>query len=215
MSGHIDDVLSLIDGGLQSSPECGMVRVLPGRCSRCVEREPVGDSGFCGPCRAFLLGDGPDPELGSASYFRAPDGLLILDDIDGEPGMVHGTLDIGIMRDPDLTRRNEITVWSEMNGQPVGQVTIPAPFDHFNVRALIGTVFPFNERRVIGVAAADLVAWDGWALLASEVADQVAVEYLPDGITIRISADVSDDPLRVPVIMEWCSADPAFTEGLG
>lgn len=63
---RVDKVLELIDGGLQSSSERGYVSVAVDRCPRCVSREPCDGSEFCGPCRAFLLGDGPDTSFPAA-----------------------------------------------------------------------------------------------------------------------------------------------------
>lgn len=54
-------ILEILDQGIGSSAEDGYGAIIPDRCARCVRRDPVEDSDFCGPCRAFLLGDGPDP----------------------------------------------------------------------------------------------------------------------------------------------------------
>lgn len=65
MSKNADEALRVIDVGLQSSPESDMYSdvapVISGRCSRCDRREPVESSDFCEPCRAYLLGDAPEP----------------------------------------------------------------------------------------------------------------------------------------------------------
>jgi len=66
MSKSVDRILDLIDAGLQTpmpDPTFGEVspRVKAG-CVRCGEKTTEG-SDFCDPCRAFLLGDGPDPHV--------------------------------------------------------------------------------------------------------------------------------------------------------
>lgn len=82
-----DDIIELIDGGLQSSSEDSYGDLADlSTCSRCEEREPAAASDFCPECRAFLLGDGPDPvaspllrynhwrathEISAAGYSRA------------------------------------------------------------------------------------------------------------------------------------------------
>lgn len=64
MSDRTDRVLDVIDAGLGSSFEQSYAAVRPDLCTRCVVRKPAVDSDFCGACRAFLLGDGPDPGRG-------------------------------------------------------------------------------------------------------------------------------------------------------
>lgn len=58
--------LAALDVGAQSplpDPTFGEVSpVVSGKCARCNRRDPAADSEFCGQCRAFLLGDGPDPD---------------------------------------------------------------------------------------------------------------------------------------------------------
>lgn len=54
-----DRILRAIDGGLQSSTETASTEPLddPAACVRCTDRQPVEGSDFCGPCRAWMLGD--------------------------------------------------------------------------------------------------------------------------------------------------------------
>ena len=61
-SERVDRILDVIDAGLQSSPEASYGEISYGdkTCVRCrsTDLEPSGE--FCGPCRAFLLGDSED-----------------------------------------------------------------------------------------------------------------------------------------------------------
>lgn len=65
MSASTDRILAAIDAGMQTSPESDVyVDVAPAIldvCVRCQRRDRDGDSDWCEPCRAFLLGDAPDP----------------------------------------------------------------------------------------------------------------------------------------------------------
>ena len=58
----VDRILDVIDAGLQTpAPDPTFGEVSPtvhDRCVRCQTRPPAGGD-FCGPCRAFLLGDDP------------------------------------------------------------------------------------------------------------------------------------------------------------
>lgn len=61
MSDRLDRVLRAIDSGLQSSGETGHT-FDAGGCARCQRVMPVTDGGdLCPGCKAFLLGDGPEP----------------------------------------------------------------------------------------------------------------------------------------------------------
>src|SRR5216684_3225291 len=72
MSRHVDEILSLIDAGVGSSREGGYVQIRADRCARCTRVDPVEGSEFCGPCRRWLLGDGPDPMPTAAPARRSP-----------------------------------------------------------------------------------------------------------------------------------------------
>ncbi len=65
MTDHVDEILEIIDGGLQRSPEPSYGPIDRARCWRCTYHEPEADSssGLCPGCRAFLLDEGPDPRL--------------------------------------------------------------------------------------------------------------------------------------------------------
>lgn len=66
---RIDDILDVIDGGLQSSHERGYSYDNPSRCARCQTEDPVEGGDMCAGCRAFLLGDSNvDPKLYSNRY---------------------------------------------------------------------------------------------------------------------------------------------------
>lgn len=60
MSERIDDILDLIDGGLQTSPEHGYGRDHTDLCARCQHHDPAEGGDLCEGCRAFLLGDTDD-----------------------------------------------------------------------------------------------------------------------------------------------------------
>lgn len=60
MSDRLDRVLRVIDSGLQSSSETGYFTDHAEMCARCQRVEPE-DGDLCTDCRAFLLGDGPEP----------------------------------------------------------------------------------------------------------------------------------------------------------
>lgn len=61
MSDRLDRVLRVIDSGLQSSGETGHT-FDAGGCARCQQVMPATDDGdLCPRCKAFLLGDGPEP----------------------------------------------------------------------------------------------------------------------------------------------------------
>lgn len=58
----LDTIDAVLDVGAQHSTEYGYdVRAEDGFCSRCCSRAVAEDSEFCALCRAFLLGDAPDP----------------------------------------------------------------------------------------------------------------------------------------------------------
>lgn len=60
-----DEILELIDVGLQTAkadPSFGEISpVNLENCARCSSPDLAPSSEFCPPCRAFLLGDGPEP----------------------------------------------------------------------------------------------------------------------------------------------------------
>lgn len=62
---RIDRVLDVIDTGLQTPmPDPSFGEISPRvstRCARCDYRDPGDDSEFCDACRAYLLGDAPEP----------------------------------------------------------------------------------------------------------------------------------------------------------
>lgn len=60
---EIDEILGIIDGGLQSSGEPSYGPLDRSRCWRCTFYPPEDGSSseLCTGCRVFLLGDGPDP----------------------------------------------------------------------------------------------------------------------------------------------------------
>lgn len=58
---RVDDILDVIDAGLQSSWESGYgTDYRPDQCVRCQCAPPVEDGSFCAGCRAVLLGDSDD-----------------------------------------------------------------------------------------------------------------------------------------------------------
>lgn len=63
MSRPLDRALEAIDGGLQRSEEASYGYDRLDRCWRCQRNafEEGSESELCAPCRAHLLGDGPDP----------------------------------------------------------------------------------------------------------------------------------------------------------
>jgi thiol-disulfide isomerase/thioredoxin len=68
MSERLDRALSALDVGLQESPEShvygDVAPVVTDVCVRCERRDRFGDSDWCEPCRAYLLGDtDTDPML--------------------------------------------------------------------------------------------------------------------------------------------------------
>lgn len=61
MSDRVDDILDLIDAGLQSTTEAAYgTDFRPGQCARCQRNEPAEGGDLCPGCRAFLLGDSDD-----------------------------------------------------------------------------------------------------------------------------------------------------------
>lgn len=70
-----DDILTLIDNGLQTSSEHGY-SFDNGRCVRCQKAAPAESSAWCEGCRAFLLTEELDPE-------PSPERDLIVDTRDG------------------------------------------------------------------------------------------------------------------------------------
>lgn len=77
VSDRLDRVLAAIDAGLQSSPETGHAVDLRDRCARCQRHEPAGGGDLCAGCRAFLLGDAPEPEHPNARAVRTALGLAV------------------------------------------------------------------------------------------------------------------------------------------
>lgn len=63
MSDHVDRILDLVDGALQSSSEDGYARDARGLCVRCQHHAPAGDGEMCAACRGFLLGDSDEDPL--------------------------------------------------------------------------------------------------------------------------------------------------------
>lgn len=64
MSASLDRVLRAIDSGLQRTTEASYgTDTHPEMCARCQRVEP-GDGDICAGCRAFLLGDEPEPATG-------------------------------------------------------------------------------------------------------------------------------------------------------
>lgn len=60
----VDDILDLIDAGLQSSPESGChTDVCPDRCARCRRHDRPADGDLCPGCRAFLLEDSAEDPM--------------------------------------------------------------------------------------------------------------------------------------------------------
>lgn len=60
-----DRILWIIDAGLQTpvpDPSFGEISpTVSPRCARCDTLTPADESEFCAPCRAYLLGDAPEP----------------------------------------------------------------------------------------------------------------------------------------------------------
>lgn len=65
MTDHVDEILELIDGGLQRSSEPSYGPIDRSKCWRCSfhPAELDASAGLCSGCRAFLLDEGPDPKL--------------------------------------------------------------------------------------------------------------------------------------------------------
>lgn len=78
MSDNLDRALEVLDHGLQRT-EHGFGADRPGRCWRCRRAAGDGLSELCPGCRAYLLGDGPDPIDAPAEI----DGLLRPEDLAG------------------------------------------------------------------------------------------------------------------------------------
>lgn len=62
----VDDILDVIDAGLQSSSEAGE-QFDPEMCARCQRGPLADDRGLCAGCRAFLLGDSDRDPVGANS----------------------------------------------------------------------------------------------------------------------------------------------------
>lgn len=77
-----DDIVALIDNGLQSSDEHGY-GLDNGRCVRCQRREPAESSAWCEPCRTFLLSEEEQPaeQLNSFASYLAGRAALPVPDV--------------------------------------------------------------------------------------------------------------------------------------
>lgn len=241
VSQRLDRALTALDVGLQSSPESTMFSdvapTISGLCARCDRRDPVDGSEFCGPCRGFLLGDGPDPDLyepeigvwRDSSVRDSPNMLRVfMDEWVSLPPISAPRGGIHYVPSPDWDRAmaHEGFVWSADNdgggewvqrsGLVVHHVNgdsrdnCPENLRVLNPRENVGNA-PMLLSAEFGIAFQHLeAALNPWEALGWHVQKTLMIEchVLPD--VARISTVVDIDPLRVQVRVEWSDQDPAF-----
>jgi hypothetical protein len=69
VSRNLEKAFEVLDVGAQGTTDGGFaVDHRPDLCARCQGEPPAGDGDLCGGCRAFLLGDGPEPAPASPAH---------------------------------------------------------------------------------------------------------------------------------------------------
>ena len=226
MSKSTDRIIDLIDAGLGQSAEGGYGEIHPESCARCVRRDPAEGSDFCEPCRAFLLGDGPDP---TDDRYALADTFVVAHRsrpiLDALPTLHAQRGGLRFTAEPGITGRVDIGspgghLHLELEMQPPSQCTWVWA-EHY--AGLIGTLLPFDHHLHFTVARVQLEDWDhNWYLLAAMV-ERRLVEWcalVPKVVRLTVDPDgagfyrgtVGGIPGGINVTLEWSSCDPAFVE---
>ena len=217
---RVDKVLELIDGGLQSSSERGYVSVAVDRCPRCVSREPCDGSEFCGPCRAFLLGDGPDTSFPPADA-RFSELSAAWDET---RRVLQEPVDELAARFATFGRAAagvavSLRLAAERIAEALGEYIDPETGD-LMVDRLAGYLARDDSRHdmyirfaVTGAPAAWVHGEAAWTWLASVVRIHVTQQtgVMPRWCSVRAVPDpVADRNGLAVFVVSWSSADPAF-----
>lgn len=201
-------VLAVIDAGLQTpmpDPSFGEVSpVVTDRCPRCNTRDPADQSEFCAPCRAYLLGDAPEPptvagyayidlsfcdveyDLSVQRFERIRDAIAEFTHIATEQFDVLAPM---LLRDP---------------GSPLPVAAAARRYCDIRARSL------HDHHAEIGIARYFLEQSHpfAWAVIAQEVDRMLYIETARRPRWATTWVEPTDDPFRVLLRVSWSSLDP-------